>query len=44
MNWMFKKILSIAIILFFFQKSVLAEIINIFEFTEEEIKSLEVKK
>ena len=41
---MFKKILSIAILFFFFQQSLLAETINVFEFTKEEMKSLEVRK
>ena len=41
---MFKKISSIAILFFFFQQSMLAETINIFEFTKEEMKSLEVRK
>ena len=41
---MFKKISSIAILFFFFHESLLAETINIFEFTEEEIKALKVKK
>ena len=44
MSWMFKKILSIAILFFFFQQSLLAETINIFEFTKEEMKALEVRK
>jgi len=41
---MFNKILLITILFFFFQQSLVAEIINIFEFTKEEMKSLEVKK
>ena len=41
---MFKKISSIAILFFFFQQPLLAEIINIFEFTKEEMKALEVRK
>jgi len=41
---MFKKILSIAILFFFFQQSLVAETINVFEFTKEEMKSLEVRK
>ena len=41
---MFKKILSIAIFFFFFQKSLVAETINVFEFTKEEIKALKVRK
>ena len=44
MSWMFKKILSIAILFFFFQQSLVAEIINVFEFTKEEIKALKVRK
>ncbi len=44
MVWMFKKILFIAILFFFFQQSLVAETINVFEFTKEEMKSLEVKK
>ncbi len=44
MSWMFKKISSIAVLFFFFQESLLAERINVFEFTEEEIKILKVKK
>ena len=44
MSWMFKKILSIAIFFFFFQKSLVAETINVFEFTKEEIKTLKVRK
>ena len=44
MSWMFKKILSIAILFFFFQQSLVAETINIFEFTKEEMNSLEVRK
>ena len=41
---MFKKISSIAILFFFFQQPLLAETINIFEFTKEEMKTLEVRK
>ena len=41
---MFKKILFIAILFFFFQQSLVAETINVFEFTKEEMKSLEVRK
>ena len=41
---MFKKISSIAILFFFFQQPLLAETINIFEFTKEEMKALEVRK
>ena len=41
---MFKKILSIAILFFFFQQSLVAETINVFEFTKEEIKTLKVRK
>ena len=44
MSWMFKKILSIAILFFFFQQSLVAKTINVFEFTKEEMKSLEVRK
>jgi len=44
MSWMFKKILSIAILFFFFQQSLVAETINVFEFTKEEMKVLEVRK
>ena len=44
MSWMFKKILSIAILFFFFQQSLVAETINAFEFTKEEIKALKVNK
>ena len=44
MVWMFKKILFIAILFFFFQQSLIAETINVFEFTKEEMKSLEVRK
>jgi len=44
MSWMFKKILSIAILFFFFQQSLVAETINVFEFTKEEMKSLVVRK
>ena len=44
MSWMFKKILSIAILFFFFQQSLVAETINVFEFTKEEIKTLKVRK
>jgi len=41
---MFKKISSIAILFFFFQQSLLAETINIFEFTKEEMKAFVVRK
>ena len=41
---MFKKILFIAILFLFFQQSLIAETINVFEFTKEEMKSLEVRK
>ena len=41
---MFKKISPIAILFFFFQYQLLAETINIFEFTKEEMKALEVRK
>ena len=41
---MFNKILPITIFFFFFQQSLVAETINIFEFTKEEMKSLEVRK
>ena len=41
---MFNKILPITILFFFFQQSLLAETINIFEFTKEEMKALEVRK
>ena len=44
MFWMFKKILFIAILFFFFQQSLVAETINVFEFTKEEMKSLDVRK
>ena len=44
MVWMFKKILFIAILFFFFQQSLVAETINVFEFTKEEIKALKVRK
>jgi len=44
MDWVFKKILSIALLFFFFQQSLVAETINVFEFTKEEMKSLEVRK
>ena len=41
---MFNKILPITILFFFFQQSLVAETINIFEFTKEEMKSLKVRK
>ncbi len=41
---MFKKISSIAILFFSFQQPLLAETIDIFEFTKEEMKALEVRK
>ena len=44
MSWMSKKILSIAILFFFFQQSLVAETINVFEFTKEEINALKVRK
>ena len=44
MSWMFKKILSIAILFLFFQQSLVAETINVFDFTKEEIKALKVRK
>ena len=44
MSWMLKKILSIAIFFFFFQQSLVAETINVFEFTKEEVKDLKVRK
>ena len=44
MDYMFNKILPITILFFFFQQSLIAETINVFEFTKEEMKSLEVRK
>jgi len=44
MDWVFKKILSIALLFFFFHLSLLAETISVFEFTKEEMKDLQVKK
>ena len=44
MDWMFKKISSIFILLFFFQQPLMSEAINVFEFSEDEMKSLKVKK
>ena len=44
MDWVFKKISSIALLFFFFQQSLVAETINVFEFTKEEMKSLKVRK
>ena len=41
---MFNKILPITILFFFFQQSLIAETINVFEFTKEEMKSLKVRK
>ena len=41
---MFNKILPITIFFFFFQQLLVAETINTFEFTKEEMKSLEVRK
>ena len=41
---MFNKILLITILFFSFQQSLVAETINVFEFTKEEMKSLEVRK
>ena len=40
----FKKILYIIIFFFFFQQSLMAETVNIFEFTKEEMKVLKVRK
>ena len=40
----FKKILYIIIFFFFFQQPLMAESINIFEFTKEEMKVLKVRK
>ena len=44
MDWVFKKISSIALLFLFFHLSLLAETINVFEFTKEEMKALQVKK
>ena len=44
MDDMFNKILLITILFFFFQQSLVAETINVFEFTKEEMKSLKVRK
>ena len=44
MDEMFNKILLITILFFFFQQSLVAETINVFEFTKEEMKSLEVRR
>ena len=44
MDYMFNKIFPITILFFFFQQSLVAETINVFEFTKEEMKSLEVRK
>jgi hypothetical protein len=44
MSWMFKKILSIGIFFFFFQQSLAADTINVFEFTKEEVKALKIRK
>ena len=41
---MFNKILPITILFFFFQQSLVAETINVFEFTKEEVKALKVRK
>ena len=41
---MFNKILLISILFFSFQQSLIAETINIFKFTKEEMKFLEVRK
>ena len=41
---MFKKIFSILIVLFFSQQLLMADTINVFEFSEDEMKSLKVKK
>ena len=44
MDLVFKKISSIVLLFFFFHLSLLAETINIFEFTKDEMKTLQVKK
>jgi len=44
MDYMFNKILPITILFFFFQQSLVAETINVFKFTKEEMKVLEVRK
>ena len=44
MDWVFKKILSIATLFFLFHPSLLAETKIVFEFTKEEMKALQVKK
>ena len=44
MSWIFKKILYMAILFFFFEQSLIAETINVFEFTKEEVKALKVRK
>ena len=41
---MFNKILLISILFFSFQQSLIAETINVFKFTKEEMKFLEVRK
>ena len=41
---MFKKIFSILIVLFFSQQLLMADTINVFEFSEDEMKTLKVKK
>ena len=41
---MFKKIFSILIALFFSQQLLMADTINVFEFSEDEMKTLKVKK
>ena len=41
---MFKKIFSISIVLFFSQQLLMADTINVFEFSEDEMKTLKVKK
>ena len=41
---MFKKIFSILIVLFFSQQLLIAETINVFEFNEDEMKTLKIRK
>ncbi len=41
---MFKKIFSILIVLFFSQQLLMAETINVFEFNEDEMKTLKIRK
>ena len=41
---MFKKILSIIIVLFFSQQLLMAEAIKVFEFSEDEMEILKVRK